>query len=109
MAFQAAAVFEGDSPQRLSSPVTAARQRRIFTGLPGTHPQPSRCLEGGFNYNGSGNLTQDFSQNPKAVVKLACERALISVPNDAIFVLSGKRVSVLFRRRLRRLDRLQGL
>jgi hypothetical protein len=48
-------IFEGDSPQRLSSPVTAARQRRIFTGLPGTHPQPSRCLEGGFNYNSDGN------------------------------------------------------
>jgi len=53
--------FEGDSPQRLSSPVTAARQRRIFTGLPGTHPQPSRYLEGGFNYSGGGNSMQGFS------------------------------------------------
>ncbi len=31
---------EVSNPERLSSPVTAARQRRIFTGLPGTHPQP---------------------------------------------------------------------
>jgi hypothetical protein len=38
----------GDA-QRLSSPVTAARQRRTFTGLPATHPHQSvttRCCAG---------------------------------------------------------------
>ena len=63
--------FEVDSPQRLSSPVTAARQRRILTGLPGTHPQPSRCLEGDFNYSGIGNPMQGFCLRvPKISVKI---------------------------------------
>jgi hypothetical protein len=67
--------FEVDSPQRLSSPVTAARQRRTFTGLPGTHPQPSRCLEGGFNYSGAKDPMQGFkSKIPKISAKSAVKR-----------------------------------
>ncbi|MFA0747625.1 hypothetical protein, partial [Fervidibacter sp.] len=64
----------GDA-QRLSSPVTAARQRRTFTGLPATHPQPSRCLEGCFNYSGAKDPMQGFqSKIPKISAKSAVKR-----------------------------------
>jgi len=71
--------FEGGDPQRLSSPVTAARQRRILTGLPGTHPQPSRCLEGSSNYSGGRNSMQGFSPQ-KASVKLAVQKSISQCP-----------------------------
>lgn len=49
---------EGNSTKRLSSLVTAARQRRTFTGLPVIHPQPSRCLVGRINYSRNECETQ---------------------------------------------------
>jgi len=77
---------EGGSTERLSSPVTAARQRRIFTGLPGTHPQPSRCLEGDFNYSQAESKTQEINfwlpTNADAKRKLARDiRKAVLLPN----------------------------
>ena len=79
--------FEGGNPQRLSSPVTAARQRRILTGLPGTHPQPSRCLEGSFNYSSDRSRMQAFnSKILKTFGKLADKRGFGLMPPIARYL-----------------------